>query len=117
TDDCNWSRDACEDAVSCCRASGTPPLAPAAARSAGGRTNVCVKVSGPANATNGNVNTATVTATSVGNPGVSRSATVKTIAVTRDTLLVDEDGNGPDVQARYTAALTTAGVSFNTWDL
>src|SRR4029453_4413816 len=79
--------------------------------------NSRVKVSVAGNATNGNVNTATVTATSVGNPAVSGSAIVKTIAVTLDTLLVAEGGKRPDVQARYTAALTAAGVSFNTWDL
>ena len=53
----------------------------------------------PADATDGETNTATVTATSVGNPSTSASATVKTIAVTKDTLLVDEDGNAPDVQS------------------
>jgi uncharacterized repeat protein (TIGR01451 family) len=93
------------------------PLTTTASLSPGGTTNVCVKVSVPANATNGNVNTATATATSVGNTAVSGSATVKTIAVAVDTLLVDDDGNGPDVQSYYTAALTAAGVSFNTWDL
>jgi hypothetical protein len=42
---------------------------------------------------------------------------VKTIAVTADTLLVDGDGNTPDVQSYYTAALTAAGASFSVWDL
>jgi hypothetical protein len=37
--------------------------------------------------------------------------------VTVDTLLVDQDGNGPDVRAFYTTALTGAGQSFSTWDL
>jgi hypothetical protein len=37
--------------------------------------------------------------------------------VTLNVLLVDEDGNGPNVQSYYAAALTGAGVSFNTWDL
>jgi hypothetical protein len=37
--------------------------------------------------------------------------------VTLNTLLVDNDSNGPDVQAYYTAALNAAGVAFNTWDL
>jgi len=31
--------------------------------------------------------------------------------------LVDEDGNGPDVQSYYAQALTDAGIEFNTWDL
>jgi hypothetical protein len=34
-----------------------------------------------------------------------------------DTLLVDEDGNAPDVNSYYTTALTSAGVAFDTWDL
>jgi hypothetical protein len=42
---------------------------------------------------------------------------VNTIAVTKDTLLVDEDGNSPDVQSYYTTALTANSVSFATWDL
>jgi hypothetical protein len=75
-----------------------------------------VRVSVPAGATSG-TSTATVTATSVGSPGVSAAATVKTIAVTLDTLLVDEDGNIPDVQSTYASALSSAGVQFDTWDL
>jgi len=71
----------------------------------------------PAGANDGDINTATVTATSVGSPSVTGSATVKTIAVTKDTLLVDNDGNKPDVQSFYTTALTTDGISFSTWDL
>ncbi|MFI5706718.1 hypothetical protein [Kribbella sp. NPDC051620] len=89
--------------------STTPTVAP------GATTSVCVKVAVPAGATG--TNTATITATSVGSPGVSAAATIKTVAVTVDTLLVDEDGNAPDVQAVYAAALTGAGVSFATWDL
>jgi uncharacterized repeat protein (TIGR01451 family) len=86
--------------------------------SAGASANVCVKVAIPGAAANGAVNTATVTATSVVSPAVSANATIKTIAVTEGaTLLVDNDGNGPDVQPVYTAALTTAGVTFSTWDL
>jgi len=85
----------------------------------GASDDVCVRVDVPAGASNGEVNTATVTATSVGNPAVSGSATVKTIAVgaNTNTLLVDGDGNIPDVQSYYTTALTDAGVSFNVWDL
>jgi hypothetical protein len=71
----------------------------------------------PAGASNGEVNTTSVTATSVGDPAVSSSATVNTIAVAVDTLLVDNDNNDPDVQSYYTAALTGAGISFSTWDL
>jgi len=42
---------------------------------------------------------------------------VKTVAVTKDTLLVDEDGNGPDVQSYYANALKANGIDFTSWDL
>jgi hypothetical protein len=48
---------------------------------------------------------------------VTASASIKTIAVTKDTLLVDNDNNSPDVQGTYATALTTKGVQFDTWDL
>jgi len=95
----------------------TTPLATTASVAPGGTVDVCVRVDVPPSATNGATSTATVTATSVASPAVSASATVTTIAVTLDTLLVDNDGNGPDVQSIYTAALTGAGLTFNTWDL
>jgi uncharacterized repeat protein (TIGR01451 family) len=82
----------------------------------GSTNNVCVKVSIPPTGTG--TSSSTVTATSAGSPTVSASATVNTIAVTADTLLVKEDGNAPpNLQNYYTAALTTAGVPFMTWDL
>jgi uncharacterized repeat protein (TIGR01451 family) len=89
----------------------TPSVSP------GASTDVCVRVTVPGGASDGDVNTATVTATSVGAASVSASATVKTIAVTLDWLLVDEDGNAPDVQSFYANALTANGISFSTWDL
>jgi hypothetical protein len=89
----------------------TPTVAP------GATTDVCAKVAIPAGAANGATNTATITAASVGSPTVNATATLKTIAVAVDTLLVDGDGNGPDVQSYYTAALTGAGATFSTWDL
>ena len=91
----------------------TGNLAPGAAA------DVCVKVTVTAGQNDGDVSTATVTATSVGGPPASGSATIKTIAVTKDWLLVDEDGNNPDVQSYYTAALNSAiGASaYSTWDL
>jgi uncharacterized repeat protein (TIGR01451 family) len=95
----------------------TTPLTTTPSLTAGASTNVCVKVDVPSTATNGQTSTATITATSVGSPTVSASATVTTIAVTVDTLLVDEDGNSPDTNSFYTTALATAGVSFSTWDL
>ena len=95
----------------------TTPLTTTPSLVAGASTNVCVNVAVPANAANGATNTATVTATSVGSPTVSASATINTIAVAVDTLLVDEDGNNPDTNSFYTAALTSAGVPFSLWDL
>jgi uncharacterized repeat protein (TIGR01451 family) len=90
----------------------TPGVAP------GGTIDVCVKVTVPAGAANGNVNTATVRATSAGDPSVSATATLRTIAVAVDTLLVDNDTNAPvDSQPYYTAALTAAGVPFSKWDI
>jgi len=95
------------------------PLTETSSLAPGASTDVCVRLNVPAGASNGEVNTATVVATSVGDPAVSASATVKTIAVgaNTNTLLVDGDGNIPDVQSYYTTALTDAGVSFNVWDL
>jgi uncharacterized repeat protein (TIGR01451 family) len=85
---------------------------------AGATSNVCVKVAVPATGVNeGDMSTSTVTATSVGSPTLSGSSTLTTIAATKDTLLVDNDDNKPDVQSYYSTALTTAGVSFATWDL
>ena len=97
------------DATCTTPATTTPSVAP------GATTTVCVKVSIPAGATG--TSTAAVAATSTGSPGVSATATINTIAVTVDTLLVDEDGNAPNVQPAYAAALTSKGVQFDTWDL
>lgn len=82
---------------------------------AGQSLDVCVKTTIPPGATG--TSTATVTATSVTTPSVSDSATLKIIAVTRATLLVDNDNDNPDVQPIYAAALTAAGKTFDTWDL
>ena len=84
---------------------------------AGGTFNVCVRVTPPTSATDGTSSTSTVTATSAGSPSVSGSASITTIAVTVDTLLVDEDGNSPDTKSFYDAALTGAGVAHDVWDL
>jgi uncharacterized repeat protein (TIGR01451 family) len=81
----------------------------------GGTEDICVKVDVPAGASNAATNVATVTATSVGSPSVSASASISTIAVAVNILVVDGDGNGPDVQARYTAALPAG--TFSVWDL
>jgi hypothetical protein len=83
----------------------------------GDTADVCVSVDVPAAAPNAEVNTATVTATSTGSPTVAASGTIKTIAVSVDTLLVDNDDNNPDVQGTYKTALTTAGLTYSVWDL
>ena len=100
-------------------ASCATPLTTTPSVPSGSSLDICAKVAIPAAAANGTVNTGTVTATSVGSPSVSASATLKTIAVglSVNTLLVDNDDNGPDVQSYYTTALNTAGVAFSTWDL
>jgi uncharacterized repeat protein (TIGR01451 family) len=91
--------------------STTPTVQP------GDTTNVCVRVTVPGNAADGDSSTSTVTATSVGSPTLSQSVSVKTIAVAKDTLLVDEDGGNPNVESYYKAALTANNVDFSYWDL
>ena len=94
------------------------PISTTPAVTAGATYNVCVKVAVPATGVNeGDTSTSTVTATSVGSPTLSGTSTLTTIAATKDTLLVDGDGNNPDVQTYYSTALTAAGVSFAAWDL
>lgn len=88
-----------------------------AAIPAGASADVCVKVSIPGGTADGTSSVSTLTATSAGSPTVSATATVNTIAVTVDTLLVDEDGNAPDVSGFYKSALTAAGVPFDFWNL
>ncbi len=83
----------------------------------GATADVCVSVDVPAAAPNAEVNTATVTATSTGSSTVTASGTIKTIAVSVDTLLVDNDDNNPDVQGTYKTALTAAGLTYSVWDL
>ncbi|MFL5928045.1 MAG: hypothetical protein ACJ77E_14045, partial [Gaiellaceae bacterium] len=89
----------------------TPTVAP------GDTTNVCVRVTVPTAAADGADDTSTIKATSVGSSSVTASVTVKTVAVTKDTLLVDEDGNAPDVRSYYATALQANGIDFSTWDL
>ncbi len=92
--------------------STTPTIQP------GASVDVCVKVAVPAGAANDARNDATVKATSTADAGVSASATLTTIAVAVDTLLVDNDTNDPvDSAPYYQAALTANGASFSTWSL
>ena len=78
---------------------------------------LCVKVSVPADQVNGATTDATVTATSTTDGSVTSTATLTTIAVSVDTLIVDEDGGGPNVESYYENALTADGVAYSYWDL
>jgi hypothetical protein len=81
----------------------------------GSTVDVCVKVNVPASAANDARNANTLTATSAADAAVSGTATMTTIAVASDTLLVDEDGNAPDVAATYKAAMGSR--TYGYWDL
>ncbi len=83
----------------------------------GERQTFALRVSVPATAANGATDEATLTAASTGDPSVRVAARVKTIAVTEDILLVDQDGQGPDVRAYYIDAITRTGRTANVWDL
>jgi uncharacterized repeat protein (TIGR01451 family) len=93
----------------------TGTIAPGASETFG------VRVSIPANQPNGAMDTATIKATSQVNAAVSSTATIQTLAVTHDVLLVDGDSftQGPPVQVEsyYQEALTASGYAYNYWDL
>ncbi len=97
------------DATCTTPATTTPTVVP------GGSSDVCVKVAVPTSAPDDTRSTTTLKATSVGDPAVSGSATMTTIAVASDTLLVDGDGDAPDVAGRYKAAMGAR--TFGYWDL
>jgi uncharacterized repeat protein (TIGR01451 family) len=92
---------------------------------AGGTFDVCVRVTPPTTAADGDSSTSSVTASSASSSD-SASASITTIAVTVDTLLVDQDGHAndqppsasaPETLSYYDAALTSAGVAHDVWDL
>jgi uncharacterized repeat protein (TIGR01451 family) len=93
------------------------PLSATGSVMPGGSADICVTVDVPGGATQGATDTSSIVATSVASPSVSASASITTSAVVLDTLLVDGDGNAPNVQGAYSTALTSAGVQFATWDL
>jgi len=97
----------------------TTPITVTPSVGGGDTTTVCVKVAVPADAADQSRSTGTVTATSAGSPSTSATSSLTTIAIGAgiDTLLVDNDDNAPNVQGVYAATLTTAGISFTTWDL
>jgi uncharacterized repeat protein (TIGR01451 family) len=116
-DSYNLSSSGGSYAVSIFESDCSTPLASTGVVGAGATFDACIGVDIPGGAANDDTNVTTVTATSSGSASVSASGTITTIAVTVDTLLVDGDGNAPDVQSYYTAALTTAGQSYSVWDL
>jgi len=96
----------------------TTPLSTTPTVAAGDTTDVCVKVDVPADALEQATNDTTLTVTSVENSAITGSATLTAMAVQFDTLLVDQDTNGPvDSAPYYKTALQTDNVSFGYWDL
>jgi len=101
----------------------TTPLTATSSVAPGATTNVCAKVAVPASAPDSSTSTANLTATSVGSSTATGSASIKTIAVAVNTLVVDDDSFVPsssanvDVNKFYTDALTANGVQFQLWDL
>ncbi|MEP7333245.1 MAG: hypothetical protein ABI692_14275 [Terracoccus sp.] len=91
------------------RISKTPWIGP------GGSVDLCVKVEVPAGAADDSRQDSTLTAASTGASPASASATLTTIAVASDILLVDGDGNAPDVAGIYRAALGSRASGY--WDL
>ena len=98
-------------------ASCTTQLTATPSIAGGDSTTVCVKVAVPSSAANDARNTGTVTATSAGSPTLNATASLTTIAVAVDTLLVDNDDNAPNVQGYYNDALNANGIAHSTWDL
>ena len=70
----------------------TTPVTTTATLQPGDSIDLCVKVGVPASAADGDTSDATITATSTTDSSVSATAKLTTIAVSADTLLVDEDG-------------------------
>jgi uncharacterized repeat protein (TIGR01451 family) len=96
----------------------TTPITSTGPLTAGASVDVCVKVDVPADAPDNATNDTTFTATSNADSSVTGSATLRTIAVATDTLLVDEDTNKPvDSAPYYKDALTADGIDFSYWDL
>ena len=95
----------------------TTPLTTTPTVQPGDTLDVCIRVSVPASAADGATSDTTVTATSSADSSVNATARLTTIAVAVDTLVVDEDLGGPNVQQYYEDALTANGTPFSYWDL
>jgi predicted alpha-1,2-mannosidase len=95
----------------------TTPLSTTVTQQPGESVDLCVKVSVPASAANGDTGDTTITATSTTDSSVSAVAQLTTIAVSVDTLVVDGDMGGPNAESYYENALSTDGVAYSYWDL
>jgi hypothetical protein len=95
----------------------TTPISVTATVQPAGGVDLCVKVSVPASAANADASGTTITATSTADPSVGAAAQLTTIAVSVDTLIVDGDMGGPNVESYYENALTANGVAYSYWDL
>jgi predicted alpha-1,2-mannosidase len=98
-------------------ASCTTPLTTTATLQPGDGVDLCVKVSVPAAAANGATSDATITATSTTDASTNTTAKLTAIAVSVDTLLVDGDMGGPNVESYYEDALSANSVPYSYWDL
>jgi hypothetical protein len=93
------------------------PLSTTATVQPAGSVDLCIKVGVPASAANAATSDTTITATSTADSSVSATAKLTTIAVSVDTLVVDGDMRGPNVESYYQNALTANGVGYSYWDL
>jgi predicted alpha-1,2-mannosidase len=98
-------------------ASCTTPVTTTATVQPGDSIDLCIKVSVPASAANGATSDATITATSTTDSSVTATAKLTTIAVSVDTLVVDGDMGGPNVESYYENALSANGIAYGYWDL
>ena len=95
----------------------TTPVATTPTVAAGASLSLCATVRVPAAAGDSAQQASTVTATSSQAATATSSVTLTTIAYSDPVLVVDGDGNAPDVQSYYTDALDAAGVAYDVWDL
>ena len=96
-------------------ASCVTPTTTTARIAPGASATICAKVAVPATAGDDQRSTSTLTVTSTATPSVTGTASFTSIAVASDTLLVDGDGNIPDVSARYQGAVGARAHGY--WDL
>ncbi|GAB4002763.1 hypothetical protein [Nocardioides ultimimeridianus] len=99
-------------------ASCTTPMTTTPSVAAGDSVDVCVKVDVPAGAADDARADTTFDAHSTAAPSVTGSATLTSIAVASDVLLVAGDTPTPGTSGQYyQAALDANGVTYGSWDL